>query len=240
MDLDVLFSATTNENKVLKVNKTQKKFLQAKARSRKSYLKKKANNPEELKRQQDSGNRTTQIKRLENEEYREARNQQGRIDCGGLRTASKKLAVDSGTRGKHLSKDGRALVKHHYLAWKKTHSRMKGFYPHLCSKNYKCLKGYDEHRLAKLCDSHRFSSLKVDDDSGDEEGEDDTESEDEQMDDAESETSEQMDDAKGETSETILESGMIEDQVMSALPPLPSAAVTPHSNGYAHILVVEV
>jgi len=147
MDLDVLFSATTNENKVLKVNKTQKEC------NRKSYLNKKVNNPVELKRQQDWGNRTTKIKRLEDEEYREARNQQGRIDCGGIRTASKKLAVDSGTRNKHLSKDGRALVKHHYLAWKKTHSRMTGFYPHLCSKNYKCLEGYDEHRLAKHCES---------------------------------------------------------------------------------------
>ena len=34
---------------------------------------------------------------------------------------------------------------------------------------------------------------------------------------------EQLDNAEGETSETILESGMIEDQVMPALPPLPTA-----------------
>ena len=39
---------------------------------------------------------------------------------------------------------------------------------------------------------------------------------------------------------SVLESGMIEDQVMPALPPLPSAAVTPHSNGYAHISAVEI
>jgi hypothetical protein len=39
---------------------------------------------------------------------------------------------------------------------------------------------------------------------------------------------------------SVLESGMIEDQVMPALPPLPSAAVNPYSNGYAHISVVEI
>jgi len=32
-----------------------------------------------------------------------------------------------------------------------------------------------------------------------------------------------MDDAEGETSETILESGMIKDQVMPAMPSLPFA-----------------
>ena len=85
-----------------------------------------------------------------------------------------------------------------------------------------------------------FQLLKVDDNSGDEEGEDEGESEDEQMDDAESKNSEQMEDSEDETSETILEIGMIQDQVMPALPPLPSAAVTPHSNGYAHISVVEI
>ena len=115
---------------------------------------------------------------------------------------------------------------------------MRGFYPKLFAENHECLKGYDAKRLGRFCG--RFSSLKVDDDSGDEEGNDEGESEDEQMDDAESENSEQMDDSEDETSETILESGMIEDQVMPALPPLPSAAVTPHSNGYAHIAVVEI
>jgi len=99
-------------------------------------------------------------------------------------------------------------------------------------------------------------SFKEDYDYGDQESEDgqmdDAESENseqlddaeggnsEQMDDAEGENSEQMDDAEGENSETVPDSGIIEDQLMPALPPLPSAAATPPSNGYAHIPAVEI
>jgi hypothetical protein len=59
------------------------------------------------------------------------------------------------------------------------------------------LKGYDRQRLVNFCNNKKFSSLPV--------------------------VFGQMDNAEGETSETILESGMIEDQVMPALSLLPTA-----------------
>ena len=176
---------------------------------------------------------------MEDEKLRDVCNQKGRIECADIRTASKKLAVDSGTFNKHLSQDGLAFLKHKYFAWRKTHPSMQSFYVKLCAENHECLIGYDAKRLSRIVETHKFSSLKEDDDSGDQEGEDIKESEDEQMDDAENED-EQMDDAEDETSATILESGMIEDKVMPPLSTIPSAAVTSHSNGYAHISVVEI
>lgn len=166
---------TTNE-KVPKV-KTQKEVIAA--CNSESYQSWKKNNPELQKRYNKAGT----LARLDNKDYRDKYNQQNRIHMAGYRTVSKKVAVDAGTRDKHLSKDGVALVKHHYVAWKKTHLTMRGFYPKLCAENQECLKGYDARRLGRLCENHKFSSLSEDYDSGDQEGEDEGESEDEQMDD---------------------------------------------------------
>jgi hypothetical protein len=87
------------------------------------------------------------------------------------------------------------LVKSSYIAWKGSHSTMRGFYKEFHQENHALLKGYDRQRLQKFCNNHKHCQFWLPD-------------------------VEQMDDAEGETSETILESGVIEDQVMPAMPPL--------------------
>ena len=161
MDLDILFSATTNESKVVKKA----------ARNSGHYQRMKTNHPEKIKKQRDAGNLATKIKRLEDEKLRDVCNQKGRIECADIRTASKKLAVDSGTFNKHLSQDGLALIKRKYFAWRKTHPSMQSFYVKLCAENHECLIGYDAKRLSRIVETHKFSLLKEDDDS-DQEGED--------------------------------------------------------------------
>ena len=156
------------------------------------------------------------IKCLEDTVYGENIAQQKRTNDAKYRTTSKNFATVSGTRGKWISPEGRTLVESRCIAWKGSHSTMRGFYTELVQENHACLKGYDRQRLEKICERNKFSSLPVL----------------EQMDNAE-ETSETI----LERFETILESGMIEDQVMPALPPLPSVAVT---NAYAHISVVQI
>ena len=113
----------------------------------------------------------------------------------------------------YVSPEAVTLVKSRYSAYKGFHSTMTGFYPALLQENHDCLEGYDGKGLSIFCYNQNFWSLTV---------------------------LGQIDNAEGETSESILESGMIEDQVMPALPSLSSAAVTPYSNAYAHISVVEI
>ena len=108
---------------------------------------------------------------MEDEKFRDVCNQKGRIECADIRTASKKLAVDSGTFNKHLSQDGLAFLKRKYFAWRKTHPSMQSFYVKLCAENHECLIGYDAKRLSRIVETHKFSSLKEDDDS-DQEGKD--------------------------------------------------------------------
>ena len=96
-------------------------------------------------------NLNKKIKRLEDKDYADKVNQQGRVFQVGYRAASKKVAVDAGTRRKRLTKTGVALVKRHYVAWKKNYPSMRGFYAQLCAKNIKCLKGYEAVRLGRFC-----------------------------------------------------------------------------------------
>jgi hypothetical protein len=82
------------------------------------------------------------IKFKEDPVYRQTRQQQKRISKTGRKEASKQLAIDSGTRGKHLSDVGVALVKNRYIAWRDSHESMVGFYLPLCKENHDCLNGY--------------------------------------------------------------------------------------------------
>ena len=141
--------------------------------------------------------RKQRIKCIENPEYGEKHAQQVRTSKSKSQTASKNFAIASGTFKLVLSPEGVALVKSSYIAWKGSHSTMRGFYKALNLEKHALLKGYDRQRLVNFCNNNKFSSLPV--------------------------VFGQMDNAEGETSETILESGMIEDQVMPALPPLPTA-----------------
>jgi len=163
------------------------------ARRKKLYEIAKRENPESLQRRA----LAQKIKCIENPEYGEKHEQQVRTSKSKDRTASKNFAIASGTVNKKISPEGRALIKSSYIAWKGSHSSMRGFYKALHHEKHPLLKGYDRHRLAAFCENNKFSLLPV--------------------------VFGQMDNAEGETSETILESGMIEDQVMPALPPLPTA-----------------
>ena len=171
----------------------EKKQEKDRARRKEDYQIAKRENPESLQRKA----LAQKIKLIENLEYGEKNAQQKRTSQAKDRTASKNFAIASGTFRKPLSPEGRALIKSRYIAWKGSHSTMRGFYKALHHENHALLKGYDRQRLVTFCNNNKFSSLPV--------------------------SFRQMDNAEGETSETILESGMIEDQVMPALPPLPTA-----------------
>jgi len=136
--------------------KTKKELIQEK--NRKYRLKE--SNQVNIERNRKKGMLVEKIKYLEDEDYHERINQHSRVNDFGYRAASKKVAVDAGNLHKHLSKDGVALVKRRYIAWKKTHPSMRDFYPQeLCAENHKCLKGYDAKRISMYCRNHKFSIL---------------------------------------------------------------------------------
>ena len=91
------------------------------------------------------------IKCLEDTDYGEKCAQQTRTCQNKSRTTSKKCAEDAGNRFKPLSPDGVALVKSSYIAWKGSHSTMRGFYKEFHQENHALLKGYDGQRLQKIC-----------------------------------------------------------------------------------------
>ena len=159
------------------------------ARCKKNYQILKKDHPDILQMRL----RKQTIKCLEDTDYGEKCAQQTRTCQNKSRTTSKKCAEDAGNRFKPLSPDRVALVKSSYIAWKGSHSTMRGFYKEFHQENHALLKGYDGQRLQKFADHRCQFWLPV---------------------------LEQLDNAEGETSETILESGMIENQVMPAMPPL--------------------
>ena len=186
-----------NKGSTVKAQKAnaRKEKAQEKDRARKKekYQIAKRKNPESLQIKV----LAQKIKCIENPEYGEKHAQQDRTSKSKSQTASKNFAIASGTVNKKISPEGRALIKSSYIAWKGSHSTMRGFYKALNLEKHALLKGYDRQRLVNFCKNNKFSSLPV--------------------------VFGQMDNAEGETSETILESGMIEDQVMPALSPLPTA-----------------
>ena len=186
-----------NKESTVKAQKSialkEKAQEKVRARKKEKYQIAKRKNPESLQIKV----LAQKIKCIENPEYGEKRAQQDRTSKSKSQTASKNFAIASGTFKLVLSPEGVALVKSSYIAWKGSHSTMRGFYKALNLEKHALLKGYDRQRLVNFCNNNKFSSLPV--------------------------VFGQMDNAEGETSETILESGMIEDQVMPALPPLPTA-----------------
>jgi hypothetical protein len=146
----VLFPKENKESTV-KAQKSiaLKEKAQEKVRARKKdkYQIAKRKNPESLQRKV----LAQKIKCIENPEYGEKHAQQDRTSKSKSQTASKNFAIASGTFKLVLSPEGVALVKSSYIAWKGSHSTMRGFYKEFHQENHALLKGYDGQRLQKIC-----------------------------------------------------------------------------------------
>ena len=97
------------------------------ARKKKDYQIVKRDHPEILQMKA----RAQKNKCLEDVVYGEKYAQQSRTSKNKSRTTSKNFAIVSGTFRKHLSLDGGALLQSRYIAWKGSHSTMRGFYTKL-------------------------------------------------------------------------------------------------------------